>query len=92
MENANVDGNFYSNGTGMSFRISNGGAGSITLTVAIPGSIDGVAKADKTYTIPNDSKVYEFAPFPEEYYGDVVNLSYDVVTSVTVAVTYLARD
>lgn len=85
---ANADGNYYTNGTTRCLRIANGGAGNITLTVAIPGSIDGVAKADKTYTIANDSAVYEFSPFPASIYGGTVNLSYSAVTSVTVAVVH----
>jgi hypothetical protein len=89
---ANVDGNYYTNGSLRSLRISNGGAGAITLTVDIPIVLDGVAAADKTYSIPNDSNVHELAPFPSSVYGGVVNLSYSGVTSLTVAVTYYKEE
>lgn len=85
---ANGDGNFYTNGSGRKFRIRNAGAAEIDLNVAIPFLRDGVASPPKTYTIPNDSNVHEFSPFPAATYGDVVQLTYEAVTSVTVAVVY----
>ena len=92
MEAANVDGNYYLNGSLRAFRISNASGGAITVTVDIPIVLDGVAAADKTYSIPNDSNVHELAPFPASVYGGTVNITYSGVTSLTVAATYYREE
>ncbi len=72
--------------------ITNSGSGDITLTVAFGPSavVDGVAPANRTYTIPHTGLHPQIiGPFPTSAYNDasqLVQLTYSGVTSVTVAV------
>lgn len=75
--------------TGTEFvAIVNGDVGSRTITIPIPATVDGKAVASRTVTIaPGVEKI--IGPFPPGYYNDAsgyVNLTYDAVTSLTVAV------
>lgn len=71
--------------------IKNGGGAPITLTVATPATLDGLAVTDLTATI-GAGATRSVGPFPPGWYNDTgvaggsVALSYSAVTSVTVAV------
>jgi len=89
---ASSGGDTFVNGTKRSLRVKNAAGGNLTLTVAIPGTTDAVANADKVYTIPNDSAIYEFSPFPVAIYSSTVTITYSSETSITVAVVYHESD
>lgn len=66
--------------------IKNGGGSPITLTVVTQQQVDGLAVADKTYTI-GAGEEWMIGPFPTATYNDSngrVQLTYSGVTSVTV--------
>lgn len=71
--------------------IRNGGGSPITLTVATPVTVDGLAVTDLTASIAAGA-TRAIGPFPPGWYNDTavsggsVSLSYSGVTSVTVAV------
>lgn len=70
--------------------VTNGGTGSIVLTqhFGVQATIDGVAPANRDITIAAAGS-FLFGPFPPQTWNDAngfMNLSYDVVTSVTVLV------
>jgi hypothetical protein len=68
--------------------VRNGGASSVTTTVAAQGRYRGVPFSNVTLTVPAGGEVIA-GPFPPEVFNDAngrVNLSYSAVTSVTVAV------
>lgn len=65
--------------------INNGGGGAITLTVATPTTVDGLAVADLTASV-GAGAIKAVGPFPPSIYGETVSLSYSGVTSVSVAV------
>jgi len=67
-------GNYFTN-SGNQFLEVKGATASCTLTVAIPGAVDGVASGGKQYTIAaTDDKL--IGPFPVNIYGTVVNLAW----------------
>jgi len=72
--------------------ISNGGGGSITLTIVTQSTVDGQAVADRTVSVPAGESRF-VGPFPTSHYNDAngrVQLTYSGVTSVTVAICKLS--
>lgn len=72
--------------------IKNGGGAPITLTVATPATVDGLAVADLTATI-GAGATRMIGPFPPSVYSasdGSVALTYSAVTSVTVAAVKVA--
>jgi len=68
--------------------IKNGSASPITLTIATPATVDGLAVSDRTVAIPA-GETHLLGPFPTSYYNNAsgqVALTYSDATSVTVAV------
>lgn len=81
---ANVDGNFYSNDNRSILVVNNAGVGATIVTITTPALVEGLAVADIATSIPaGESKI--FGPHSTELVGPTVNVSYSVVTSVTVA-------
>lgn len=76
-------------GNGIVLHVKNGDASSHTVTVATPGTVGGLAVADATQTIPAGSEA--FIPMRSEYRqaNGRSAITYDGVTSVTVAVVQL---
>lgn len=64
--------------------VKNGGGGSITVTIDTPGSVDGLAIADRTVTVANGSEK-KIGPFPSSYNqsGGLVYVNLSGATSVT---------
>lgn len=70
------------------FFVKNGGGSSITVTIPLVATIDGVAAASRTVTV-TASATRLIGPFPIGTYNDVnsrVPITYSGVTSVTVGV------
>lgn len=91
---ANADGYAIDNSSGRAaIYVKNGGGAGITVTLEIPGSIDGVAKADKTVSIgAGAEKIIGFFPRnvydqtePDTSMANAVGVTFSSVTSVTVA-------
>jgi hypothetical protein len=82
---ANADGHSISNDGKKTFlHVKNGGGGSVDVTVQTPGSVDGLAVADRVVAVPAGEE-RAIGPFPTAYYGSTVNVDFSGVTSVTVA-------
>lgn len=84
---ANVDGHSLPNGGTEFVHVKNGGGSSITVTAQTPGTVDGLAIADRTVSVPNGGERI-IGPFPRATYNqgaDEVFLDFSAVTSVTIA-------
>lgn len=78
-------GDTYTNTGSECFVVSNAGAGDRTITFATPGTVDGLAVADRSVTVAAGKQMI-FAPLPRYAYGSTVSVSYDAVTSLWVGV------
>jgi hypothetical protein len=65
--------------------VKNGGGSSITVTLATPGTVDGLAIADRAVTVANGAE--SMIPITDVYRASsgLASISYSGVTSVTVA-------
>lgn len=71
--------------------VTNGHTSDWVVTIATPATVDGLAVADRTVTIP-DGESRLIGPFPKATYNsgtNKVNLTYDGVTAMTIAVLKL---
>lgn len=65
------------------------GAGICTVTISTPGTVDGLAVADLTFTVPATTGDKFIGPFPREIYNDSVGdlrVSCSEVTGLSFAV------
>lgn len=89
-EAANALGNAVAPAYGRCIRVKNGSGSAVTVTVPTPGTIDGLAIADRTVTVPATTGDVLIALGRGDAYRQAdgtVWLDYSAVTSVTVAVT-----
>lgn len=74
-------------GQGLFLYVTNGDSGSHTVTVATPGTVDGLAVGDRAVVIAAGD--FAFIPMLEGLYKDpsdgLAHITYDAVTSVKVA-------
>ena len=96
---AGADGNVFDNAGGKKFvHIKNGGVGAIVATFVVPNTADGLAVADRTVSIPAGEERF-VGPFGALYEAEdtdnsiekAVQVTYDSVTSVTVAAIELPK-
>ena len=80
-------------GENVLLHVKNGSGGAVVVTITTPGSVDGVALADRTISVPAGEERI-IGPFPNNLYGqaDVDNdidkavfIDYDTGTTITVA-------
>lgn len=64
--------------------VKNGSGGSIDVTIETPGTVDGLAIADRVVAVPAGEERM-IGPFPTATYSNSVGLTYSGVTSLTVA-------
>lgn len=86
-EAANVDGNYFANGGNEFIHVKNGDSSPHTVTIETPNTVDGLEIADRVVSVPATSEKI-IGPFPAGTYNDGsgnVNISYDAITSMTVA-------
>lgn len=79
--------------TGKEFlEVVNGGGAPITVTIAVPYTVDGITLPGKTVSVTNGQRRL-IGPFPSNIYNDptlqTVGITYSAVTSVTVGVFQL---
>lgn len=75
-------------GKGVFLHVRNGDVASMTVTLVTPGTVDGLAIADRTVTV--DAGDEQMIPVPAALYGDPADsglaaVTYSATTSVTVA-------
>jgi len=83
---ANADGNFFHNDGHTFLYVKNAHTSSWVLTFDTPGSVDGLAVAQRTVTVVNATEVL-IGPFPANVYNDAnarVQVTYGGVTALTV--------
>jgi hypothetical protein len=87
-EAANVLGNSFGPRPGRGVHIKNGSGGSITVTLPTPGTINGLAIADRTVAITAGTDQFIGIGVGNEYIQSdgSAYIDYSAVTSVTVAV------
>lgn len=86
-----ANGHQFSNNGKTFLHVKNGGGSSITVTIQTPGSVDGLAVADRTVTVANGAEKM-IGPFPTTTYnqsGGLVYVDLSADTSVTLAAFYL---
>jgi hypothetical protein len=75
--------------------VFNGGGGSITVTIATPGTLSGFAIGDVAVTLTAGTERF-IGPLPSAYFADPAtghaSVTYSGVASVTVAALKLQRD
>lgn len=79
------NGNQFSNDGTMFLHVKNGSASPITVTIATPGLVDGLAVADLAVTVTN-AQERMIGPFPPNIYnqaGGLVYVDYSAGASVT---------
>jgi hypothetical protein len=89
---ADAAGNNWKNSGAETFWISNGGGSPITLTqhFGVMATIDGVAPANRTISVPAGHAM-EFGPFPPSQWNDsngFMLMTYSAVTTVSVLVKF----
>jgi len=87
-ESANTAGNYFANNGQQLLIIESTGAGTATVTIATPLTIDGEAVADKVVAIGAGER-HLLGFFPPAWYNDAesyVQLSYSAVVDIKVAV------
>jgi hypothetical protein len=87
-EPANVDGNSIRPVPGRLVHVKNAGTAAVTVTIPTPGTVDGLAVADRTISVAAgaDQLIALGKGEPYRQPGNVAHLNYSAVTSVTVAV------
>lgn len=88
---ANVDGHSLAYSENLILYVANGGGSPITVTIQTPGTVDSLAIADKTVTVPAGSNRL-MGPFPKAHYRQAdgtVYVDFSDVTSVTAAAFYI---
>jgi len=85
---ANADGHVVDNQSDrrMFLHVKNGDSGSHTVTVATPNTVDGLAVTDLSVAVPAGEDRF-IGPFPAPVYNSSgqISVSFDAVTSVTIA-------
>lgn len=84
---ASAGGDACKSGTGVLLVVKNGDAASHTVTLVTPGTVDGLAIAERTVTVAASATAY--VPVTDTYRSPTTGLAswtYDAVTSVTVGV------
>ncbi len=93
---ANIDGDAVELGGRLFLLVNNGSASPITVTIETPGTVDGLAVADQSVTVPAAAK--RFIPLSATSYrqpagttfAGYAHVNYSSVTTVTRAVVRLA--
>lgn len=84
---ANVDGHSFQPVAGRFLHVKNGSAGSVTVTLPTPGTVDGLAITDRTVAVGAGAEsmigVGKGTAYRQD--GGVVHVDFSAVTSVTVA-------
>jgi hypothetical protein len=81
----NADGHSVANEGKKTFvHVKNGSAASITATFQTSATVDGLAVADKTVSVPAGEERM-VGPFPTAYYGTTLSVDLSAVTTVTIA-------
>lgn len=81
------------NNDGKTFlHIKKSGAGACTVTISTPNTVDGLAIADLTVSVPATTGDKMIGPFPREIYNDAngqVSVTFSEITGLTAAVARL---
>jgi len=84
---ANADGHSVANDGSVILHIVNGGGAPITVTIVTPGTVDGLAIADREVIVAASANRL-IGPFPREHYNQAdgtVHVNFSGVASVTAA-------
>lgn len=88
---ANVDGNQFANDGRMFLRVVNGSGAPINVTIQTPGTVEGLAIAERVVSVTN-GETRDIGPFAPNIYNQsdgMVYVDYAAVGSLTVAVLRL---
>lgn len=85
---ANAAGHSVQNNGRVFLHVKNAGGSICNVTIETPGTVDGLAVADRTVAVAATTGDAMIGPFPENVYDQAdgtINVDFDQVTSVTVA-------
>ena len=87
-----ADNHKFTNNGRMFAHVKNGSGGAIVVTIQTPGTVDGLAIADRTVSIPATTGDVMIGPFPPGQYNQsdgMVYIDYASTTSMTIGVFQL---
>lgn len=85
-----TNGNSVANNGSVWLEVSNSAGSSGTVTVAIPGQVDGQTVPAKSYTIPATTGKKRLGPYPPSVYGDPLIIT-PSATTITIAAYQLGQ-
>lgn len=82
-----ADGHSFENNGRVFIHVKNGDAASKDITIQTPGTVDGLAVADRVVSVPADEErmIGPFAPSQYNQSDGSVYVDYSAITSVTIA-------
>ena len=89
---ANTDGSYVPNNGRVFLDVRNVNAAARNVTIATPGTVDGLAVADRTVNVAIGSVTPQqklIGPFPPETYGATLTVTFDAVVDLTIAAIQL---
>ena len=85
---AGVGGDTFPNTGREFFEVDNADASPITVIIATPGTVAGLAIVDGGGSVTNGTRV-RFGPFQTSIYGSTISVTYSSVTAITVEAVQL---
>jgi len=79
-------GDTFDAGEEVYLEVKNAGSSVATVTVATPGTVEGIAESGYAFTVPITTGDVEVGPFPADLFGEIASITYSEVTSLTIAV------
>lgn len=79
-------GDTFSAGSEVYLEVKNGSGSVVTVTVATPGTVQGIAESGYAFTVPATTGDVEVGPFPADLFGETASITYSAVTTLTIAV------
>ncbi len=84
-------GDTFSAGDEVYLEVKNADSGSHTVTVATPGTVEGIAESGFQFTVPATTGNVLVGPFPVHLFGVTASVTYSAVTSQTIAVLSMGQ-
>jgi hypothetical protein len=78
-------GDSFTSGDNTFIAVKNGAGSPVTVTVATPGNVQGIAEGPFTFTVPASGST-DVGPFPSTLFGPTAQVTYSSVTTLTIAV------
>ncbi len=84
-------GDTFSSGDEVYLNVKNAGGSPQTVTVATPGTVEGIAESGFGFSVPATTGDVLVGPFPVHLFGVTASITYTAVTSLTIAVLSMGQ-